>query len=71
MLPKSQRVVPFKIWQGYAKNKECSHWGSIGQAKTYHGMTRSKFRVISKVETQFLLKATALNLKKMVKMFWM
>jgi len=41
--------------------------GIFGQAKTYHGMARSKFRGISKVEIQFLLTATALNLKKMIK----
>lgn len=41
--------------------------GIFGQAKAYHGMARSKFRGISKVEIQFLLTATALNLKKMIK----
>jgi transposase len=41
--------------------------GIFGQAKVYHGMARSKFRGISKVEIQFLLTATALNLKKMIK----
>jgi len=42
--------------------------GVFGQAKVYHGMARSKFRGLLKVEIQFLLTATALNLKKMVKM---
>ncbi len=42
--------------------------GVFGQAKTYHGMARSKLRGLAKVEIQFLLTATALNLKKMVKM---
>ncbi len=42
--------------------------GIIGQAKTYHGMSKAKFRGLNKVEIQFLLTATALNLKKMVKM---
>ena len=41
--------------------------GVFGQAKVYHGMARSKFRGLLKVEIQFLLTATALNLKKMVK----
>jgi len=39
----------------------------MGQAKTYHGMARARFRGLKKVEMQFLLTATALNLKKMVK----
>ena len=42
--------------------------GLFEQAKTYHGMARAKFRGLDKVEIQFLLTATALNLKKMVKM---
>jgi hypothetical protein len=42
--------------------------GIFSQAKAYHEMSRSKFREISKVQIQFLLIATALNLKKMVKM---
>lgn len=42
--------------------------GIMGQAKTYHGMSRARFRGLNKVEIQFLLTATALNLKKMVKM---
>jgi len=42
--------------------------GVFGQVKAYHGLTRSKFRGLLKVEIQFLLTATALNLKKMVKM---
>ena len=42
--------------------------GVFGQAKTYHGMAKAKFRGLKKVEMQFLLTATALNLKKMVKM---
>jgi len=42
--------------------------GIFGQAKAFHGMARSKFRGLIKVETQFLLTATALNLKKIVKM---
>ena len=39
----------------------------FGQAKVYHGMARTIFRGLLKVEIQFLLTATALNLKKMVK----
>ncbi len=39
----------------------------FGQAKVYHGMARSKFRGLIKVEIQFLMTATALNLKKMIK----
>ena len=42
--------------------------GIMGQAKTYHGMAKAKFRGLKKVEIQFLMTATALNLKKMVKM---
>ena len=42
--------------------------GIMGQAKTYHGMARARFRGLKKVEIQFLLTTTALNLKKMVKM---
>jgi len=41
--------------------------GIMGQTKTYHGMKKARFRGLSKVEIQFLLTATALNLKKMVK----
>ena len=41
--------------------------GIFGQAKTYHGMSKARFRGLKKVEIQFLLTATALNLKKMVK----
>ena len=42
--------------------------GIMGQAKTYHGMAKARFRGLAKVEIQFLMTATALNLKKMVKM---
>jgi nitrogen regulatory protein PII-like uncharacterized protein len=42
--------------------------GVFGQAKTYHGMAKARFRGLKKVEIQFLMTATALNLKKMVKM---
>lgn len=41
--------------------------GVFGRAKVYHRMARSKFRGLVKVEIQFLMTATALNLKKMVK----
>jgi len=41
--------------------------GIMGQSKTYHGMAKARFRGLKKVEMQFLLTATALNLKKMVK----
>jgi|TARA_B100000315_G_C14539337_1_gene570066 transposase len=41
--------------------------GVFGQAKVYHGLARSKFRGIAKVEIQFLMTATALNLKKMIR----
>lgn len=41
--------------------------GIMGQAKTYHGMSKARFRGLKKVEIQFLLTACALNLKKMVK----
>ena len=40
----------------------------MGQAKTYHEMARENFRELGKAEIQFLMTATALNLKKMVKM---
>jgi len=42
--------------------------GVFGQAKVYHGMARTKFRGLLKVEIQFLMTATALNLKKMIRM---
>jgi len=42
--------------------------GIMGQAKTYHGMAKARFRGLAKVQIQFLLTATAINLKKMVKM---
>lgn len=42
--------------------------GIMGQAKEYHGMNKAKFRGIDKVQIQFLLTATAINLKKMIKM---
>ena len=41
--------------------------GVFGQAKTYHGMAKARFRGLKKVEIQFLMTATALNLKKMVR----
>ena len=41
--------------------------GVFGQAKTYHGMAKARFRGLNKVEIQFLMTATALNLKKMVR----
>jgi len=42
--------------------------GIMGQVKEYHGMGKAKFRGLKKVEIQLLLTATAINLKKMVKM---
>ena len=41
--------------------------GIFGQAKNYHGMSKTRFRGIERVQIQFLLTATALNLKKMIK----
>jgi len=41
--------------------------GVIGRAKTYRLMDRARFRGITKVEIQFYLNATAINLKKIVK----
>ena len=41
----------------------------MGEAKNYHGMARARFRGLAKVEMQFLMTASALNLKKMVKMW--
>ena len=41
--------------------------GIFGQDKIYHGMSKTRFRGIEKVQIQFLLPATALNLKKMIK----
>lgn len=38
------------------------------QVKTNHGMSKTRFRGLVKVNIRFLLTATALNLKKMVKM---
>ncbi len=43
--------------------------GLMGEAKNYHGMARARFRGLTKVEMQFLMTASALNLKKMVKMW--
>ncbi len=43
--------------------------GLMGEAKNYHGMARARFRGLVKVEMQFLMTASALNLKKMVKMW--
>ena len=36
--------------------------------KNYHGMEKAKFRGKDKVHIQFLLTASAINLKKMIKM---
>jgi len=41
--------------------------GVIGNAKAYHRLNRAKLRGRQKVQIQFLLTASALNLKKMVK----
>jgi hypothetical protein len=41
--------------------------GISSQAKAFHGMAKSKFREFTKVEIQFIITATALNLKKIVK----
>jgi len=43
--------------------------GLMGEAKNYHGMARARFRGLVKVEMQFLMTASALNLKKMVRMW--
>jgi transposase len=43
--------------------------GLMGEAKNYHGMARARFRGLAKVEMQFLMTASALNLKKMVNMW--
>ena len=40
----------------------------MGNAKAYHVMERAKFRGKDKVHIQFILTASAINLKKMVKM---
>jgi len=41
--------------------------GLMGEAKNFHGMARARFRGLKKVEIQFLMTASALNLKRMVK----
>ena len=41
--------------------------GIMGQAKTYHGTSKARFRGLKKVEIQFLMTATAINIKKMLK----
>ena len=41
--------------------------GLMGEVKNFHGMARPRFRGLKKVEIQFLMTASALNLKKMVK----
>ena len=43
--------------------------GIMGEAKNYHSMARAKFRGLTKVETQFLMTAAALHLKKIVRMW--
>jgi hypothetical protein len=50
------------------KLRGCVIEGIMGNAKAYHGMERAKFRGRDKVHIQFLLTASALNLKKMIKM---
>ena len=50
------------------KLRGCVIEGIMGNAKAYHGMERAKFRGKDKVHIQFLLTASAINLKKMVKM---
>jgi transposase len=42
--------------------------GIMGQAKEYHGMRRAKLRGLDKVEIQLFLTATAINLKKILKL---
>ena len=42
--------------------------GTMGQAKEYHGMGKAKFRGLDKVEIQLFLTATAINLKKILKL---
>jgi len=42
--------------------------GTMGQAKEYHGMNRAKLRGLDKVEIQLFLTATAINLKKILKL---
>ncbi len=79
---KNPRIITHYDSQCYQKAKEWYHSnygrtmqrlrstvieGVFGQAKVYHGMARSKFRGLAKVEIQFLMTATALNLKKMVR----
>lgn len=41
--------------------------GLVGEAKTFHGLSRAKLRGIDKVEIQLLLTATVLNLKRLFK----
>ena len=41
--------------------------GLMGEAKNFHGMARARFRGLKKVEIQFLMTVSALNLKRMVK----
>jgi len=41
--------------------------GLFGEAKTFHGLSRAKFRGLEKMEIQALLTATAPNLKKLVR----
>ena len=42
--------------------------GIMGQAKEYHSMRRAKLRGLDKVEIQLFLTATAINLKKILKL---
>ena len=50
------------------KLRSCVIEGIMGNTKNYHGMERAKFRGRDKVHIQFLLTASVINLKKMVKM---
>lgn len=60
----------FFLEKGVNRKLESTLEGIMGQAKEYHGMGKAKFRGLNKVEIQLLLTATAINLKKMVKILY-
>ena len=64
---KARRWYHSEYGQAMQKLRHTVVEGIFGQAKTYHGMSKTRFRGTQRVQIQFLLTATALNLKKMIK----
>jgi hypothetical protein len=63
IIMRQQISITIKDMEGFYRNSE----GLFGEVKSFHGLARAKFSGIDKVKMQFLLIASALNLKKMVK----